>query len=188
MKILFIIFSLLFLGCTDRDSKVNSTTIKMQPKDYSTDFEKSKDSLISLLPSMKSDSLDCNADIYWKIVKRGKTSIPLLIESLTDTTMTNVYDHCKKSRLNVGEVSYFALEELAEFPAFVVTEIQFDFFDENGCWSFFDYFFDNKNKKEYQQKVKDFYTKNNYVFEKFENQELNECHRKHKIEGKLKLK
>jgi hypothetical protein len=189
MKNLIIIFAIFLLGCSDTDSnKADSTVDKILLADNSADFGKSKDSLISQLPEMKSDSLDCNADIYWRIIRRGKASIPLLIENLTDTTMTNIYDHCKKGKLNIAEVSYFALEELAEFPAFVVTQIQFDVIDEHGCWSFFDYFFDNKNKKAYQKKVKDFYNSNKYVFVKFDTKDLNDCRKKYKIDGKLKWK
>lgn len=46
---------------------------------------------------MKTDTLDCSADVYWKIIKRGKEYIPLLIEGLTDTTKTNIYNYCKKA-------------------------------------------------------------------------------------------
>ena len=147
----------------------------------------SKDSLISQLAEMKTDTLDCSADVYWKIVKRGKESIPLLIESLTDTTITNIYDHCKKGNLNVGEVSYFALEEIAEFPAFVVTHIQFDVITD-GCWSFYDYLYNNKNKPEYQKLVRIFYQSNIYKYDEFKKTELTDCHKKYGITGKYKWK
>jgi hypothetical protein len=152
------------------------------------EYTLTKDSLISQLAEMKTDTLDCSADVYWKIVKKGKKSIPLLIESLTDTTMTNVYDHCKNGKLSVGEVSYFALEELAEFPAFVVTHIQFDVIDEHGCWNFFDYLFDNKNKPEFQKMVRTFYQTNTYKYEEFKKSELTDCYKKYKIFGKYKWK
>lgn len=189
MKNLILLFAIFLFGCSVSDlNKTDSNADKNLPANHSADFKKSNDSLISQLPNMTSDSLDCNADIYWRIIKRGQASIPLLIESLSDTTMTNVYDHCKKGKLNVAEVSYFALEELAEFPAFVVTQIQFDVIDEHGCWSFFDYFFDNKNKIAYQTKVRDFYNTNKYVYVKFDAKDLTTCHKKYKIEGKLKWK
>lgn len=189
MKNFIFIFVLLLFGCSGNSpNKSEFTSTKNVSVNNHGDFTKSKDSLISLLPKMKAESLDCNADIYWRIISRGQSSIPLLIESLTDTTLTNVYNHCKKGRLNVAEVSYFALEELAEFPAFLVTQIQYDVYDENGCWSFFDDFFDNSTKKSYQKKIMEFYNSNNYVFVKFNNEELNECRKKYKISGKLKLK
>lgn len=145
----------------------------------------SKDSLISQLAKMTSDTLDCSAEVYWRIIQRGKKSIPLLIESLTDTTMTNIYNHCKKGRLNIGEVSYFALGEIADFPAAAVTHMQFDVFD-NGCWIFYEYFFDNKNKPKYQKLVETFYQTNQYTFEKFNKTELNDCYKKYKITGRYK--
>ncbi|MFB9095444.1 hypothetical protein ACFFVF_02860 [Flavobacterium jumunjinense] len=188
MKINLIILFLIFLSsCTDKSStKESLDNNKKQVLETSLAFENSKDSLITLLPEMKSNSLDCNANIYWRIIKRGKTSIPLLIESLTDTTMTNVYSNCKNGKLNVGEISYFALEEIAEFPAFAVTNIQFDVIDKNGCWSFFDYLFDNRNKKQYQKMARDFYKSNEYAYEKFDKKELKECRKKYQIEGKLR--
>ena len=189
MKNFIVIIAILLFGCSDNGPiKTEFTNIKKLTVDDHRDFTKSKDSLISLLPKMKAESLDCNADIYWRIICRGQSSIPLLIESLTDTTSTNVYNHCKNGKLNVAEVSYFALEELAEFPAFLVTQIQYDVYDENGCWSFFDDFFDNSTKKSYQKKIMEFYNSNNYVFVKFNNEELNACRKKYKIYGKLKLK
>lgn len=144
------------------------------------------DSLINLLRTMNANSLDCNAVVYWEIIKRGKASIPFLIESLTDTTMTNVYNKCKRGKLNVGEVSYFALEEIAEFPAFTVTHIQFDLIKQDGCWSFYDYLFDNKNKYDYQKMWRNFYNTNKYVYVRFNKRELTTCRKKYNIEGKYK--
>lgn len=186
----------LFLSCNSF-SEEQKTTVQngnensirdLKPNSNIGEYPVSKDSLISQLPEMKTDTLDCSADVYWKIIKRGKESIIPLIESLTDTTMTNIYDHCKKGNLNVGEVSYFALKELAEFPAFVVTHIQFDVLDVNGCWSFFDYLFDNKNKPEYQKMVRIFYQTNTYKFEEFKKSELKECYKNYKILGNYKWK
>ena len=146
----------------------------------------STDSLVSKLNEIKTDTLDCSADIYWKIIKRGKASIPFLIESLTDTTQTNIYNNCKKDKLTIGEVAYFALEEIAEFPAFKVTQIQFDV-NSDGCWNFYEYFFNPKNKKEYQVMIRKFYTENKYIYFKYNESELNNCQIKYKISGKFKI-
>jgi hypothetical protein len=101
--------------------------------------------------------------------------------------MTNIYNNCKRGKLNIGEASYFALQEIAEFPAFLVTNIQFDLI-ANGCWNFYEYLFDNRNKKDYQKMVSSFYytNTNKYVFVKYKQKELNKCYRLYKIEGKLK--
>ncbi len=184
-----IIFFTLLSSCINNNSD-NSNVLSTNITDLkrpTNSAVKQKDSLISMLPTMQSQTFDCSADTYWKIIKRGKASIPHLIESLTDTTMTNIYDDCKPGKLNVGEVSYFALEEIAEFPAFVVTHIQFDLV-VNGCWNFYDYFFDNRNKKEYQKMVRNFYNTNKYEYIKYDKKEIKKCYRIYKIEGKLKWK
>jgi hypothetical protein len=188
--IVLAIFFVLLTSCND-SNPYNSGELPEGKPAFSNStgrLIKHKDSLISMLPTMKTDTFDCTADIYWKIIQRGKASIPLLIESLTDTTMTNIYDDCKHGKLNIGEVSYFALQEIAEFPAFLVTHIQFDLI-VNDCWNFYGYFFDNRNKKDYQKMVYDFYNTyntNKYVFVKYDKKELNKCYRLYKIEGKLK--
>ncbi len=192
----YILFlSTLLLSCKssteEQRTTVNNdnkdTLVKLKINSDVSKYSVSKDSLISQLTNMKTDTLNCSAEVYWKIIKRGKESIPLLIESLTDTTKTNIYDQCKKSNLNVGEVSYFALEEIAEFPAFVVTHIQFDVISE-GCWSFYDYLYDNKNKPEYQKMARSFYQTNTYKYEEFKKSELTDCYKKYKILGKYKWK
>lgn len=149
----------------------------------------SKDSLISQLTNKEITSLDSNNSVYWEIIKRGEKSIPLLIESLCDTTQTNIYDKCKRGYLTIGDVSYFALEEIAEFPAFLVTKIQFCTVDvENNCWSFYDYLYNNENKPQFQKMVSDFYKSNVYIFKKFKKDEMNPARTKFKITGKLYLK
>jgi hypothetical protein len=68
--------------------------------------------MVDSLTYMNYDTLDCSADLYWRIVAKGKEAVPSLIEKLTDTTPTQVLFHCKKGTLNVGEVAYFALQEI----------------------------------------------------------------------------
>lgn len=195
MRITFVIPVLFFLlGCAnDGSTKGYFTGGRKHAVGTSQILEQPTDSLIALLPAMKSNSLDCNADAYWQIISRGRASIPLLIESLTDTTTTNIYNHCKNGKLNVGDISYFALEEIAEFPAFLVTHKQFDLLYGDGCWTFYDYLFNNTHKKEYQKMARDFYNANEYIFTKFDKQELNrrglnKCRNQYNITGKLKLK
>src|SRR4030095_9482030 len=74
--------------------------------------------MVDSLKYLKHDTLDCNADIYWRIVAQGDKAIPFLIDNLNDTTQTNISFHCKQTKLNVGELSYFALQQIGEFPAF----------------------------------------------------------------------
>ncbi|MFT3980868.1 MAG: hypothetical protein QM687_10395 [Ferruginibacter sp.] len=119
--------------------------------------------LIDSLPYMTADTFDCKAGLFWRIVARGREAIPPLMDKLTDTTPTNIRYHCKKTPLNVGEVAHFALLHIADFPAFVVTKIQFDVIniDETGqgCWSFYDFLFVNANKARYQKSMREWYDK-----------------------------
>lgn len=137
--------------------------------------------MVDSLKYLKVDTLDCSADLYWRIVAKGDKAIPFLIEKLTDTTQTKVRFHCKKTRLNVGEVSQFALTQIADFPAFLVTKIQFDVIvidDTNeGCWSFHDFLFINANKPRYQKNVRDWYEKQRlkYRVEKISKVKQTEC-------------
>ena len=143
------------------------------------------------VPFLYSDTLDCSADLYWRIVAKGEEAIPYLIAKLTDTLPTNIKFHCKKGRLNVGEVSYFAINEIGNFPMFLVTQMQFDLFEPDStggfCWSFYDFFFENSNKIIYQNKIQKWYQENHskYKAQTIPVKKLTECKRKYKIETYL---
>ena len=112
--------------------------------------------LVDSLNYLKEDTIDCNTDLYWRIISKGQDAIPALIDKLTDTSATKVRWHCKKTCLNVAEIAQFALVEIAYFPAAKITHWQFDLV-ENDCWNFYDYFFDNSNKAGYQKLVRSWY-------------------------------
>ncbi len=137
--------------------------------------------MVDSLQYLKADTLDCSADLYWRIIAKGDKAIQFLIDKLTDTTVTNVKFHCKKTRLNVGEIAQFALTEIASFPAFLVTKIQFDsiVIDETGkdCWSFYDFLFINTNKPRYEKNLKDWYfkQKTKYKAEKISKRKQTNC-------------
>jgi hypothetical protein len=143
--------------------------------------------MVDSLKYLRADKLDCTADIYWRIIGQEDKVIPFLIEKLSDTTSTNISFHCKSSKLNVAEVSYFALQQIASFPAHVITHIQFDVITDN-CWSFFDYFFNNQNKAAYQKMVRDWYTKNHSKFKKkkLAKEDRTDCHLAYKVESYYK--
>jgi hypothetical protein len=136
------------------------------------------------LQFIKADTFNCNADIYWRVVAQRRKAIPYLIEKLTDTTPTNIKYRCKKTTLNVGDVAHFALIDIAEFPAILVTHIQFDLFEENGCWNFYrDFLFINSKKIRYQKCVRDWYTKENkkYKVVKIPKTRQTKCQKKYGI-------
>lgn len=143
--------------------------------------------MVDSLQYLEADTLDCKAHLYWRIIAQGKKVIPFLIDKLTDTTKTNVRWHCKKSRLNVGEIAQFALEEIASFPAFLVTNIQYDliYADETGkgCWNFYDFFIINANKSRYQKNMSEWYKKEKlkYKAEKIPKARQTPCQKKYGI-------
>ena len=141
-------------------------------------------SMVDSLQYLKTDTLDCNASLYWRIVAQGDKAIPFLIDKLNDTALTNISHNCKTTKLNVGEVAYFALQQIAFFPAFVITQIQFDVFYGNACWSFFDYFFNNANKQHYKDLVRIWYDSNKTKFktQKISKKSLTECQKKYNID------
>src|SRR5262249_20820482 len=77
----------------------------------------------------------------------------------SDTVVTNIRWHCKKGKLNVAEIACFALDEIIFFPRAVITKMQFDLIID-GCWTFYDYFFENKNKAGFQKTLKEWYSLN----------------------------
>lgn len=153
-----------------------------------TDRFYTRDSLVLNLSDKNITVLDTNAVFYWEMIKRGEKSIPILIDCLSDTTLTNIYDKCKKGYLTVGDICYFALDEIAEFPAFLVTNIEFCTIDvENNCWSFYYYLFENQNKPQFKIMVREFYTSNDYYFKLFKKDEMTPERIKFNITGKLEL-
>jgi len=151
------------------------------------------ESMIDSLKYLRTDNLDCSADLYWRIIAKGDKAIPFLIDRLTDTTPTGVIDHCKKTILNVGELSQFALVQIADFPAFLVTKLQFDYIiiDETGkaCSNFYDFFFMNSNKQRYQTDVRNWYTKQKlkYKREKISVESQTQCQKKYGIATHYRL-
>lgn len=141
-------------------------------------------SMVDSLQYLKVDTLDCNASLYWRIVAQGDKAIPFLIDKLNDTTPRNISNKCKTPKLNVGEVAFFAVQQIAFFPAFAITHIQFDVIYSNGCWSFFEYFFNNSNKKSYQDLVRQWYDKNKTKFktEKISKKRLTDCQKLYHID------
>lgn len=187
-------FALLFLcsllfACVGSKKKTQHKSIS---KEVIIEWQNAEnDSLIATLANMKTDTLDCSAEAYWKIISKGKAMIPSLIEHLTDTTPTNIYHGCKNDKLNIGELSNFALEQIIDFPTYTVTEIQFDTVilkDGWHCWSFYDYLFkSNKNRKYYQDKVKAYYTNNvfdeTYEYHTIPDSLNTNCRKKYNITG-----
>lgn len=138
--------------------------------------------MVDSLHYLKANSLNCSADLYWRIISKGEKAIPFLIAKLTDTSSTNINSACKRTKLNVAEISYEALTEIAYFPMYLMTHIQFDVI-HNECWNFYDYFYKDENKKQFQKMVNDWYTKEkkNYKAKTISKKKLSDCQRKYNI-------
>jgi hypothetical protein len=149
------------------------------------------DSLIMKLAEMKTDTLDSTADIYWQIVLKGKEYIPKLIDCFADTTPTNIYHGCKGGTLTIGELCFFALDEIADFPAARVMRMQYcviEMKEDYPCFGWYYNVFDTENKAEFQKKVKLFYEKNEFEFKKLPEKHLTDCQKSLGITGKYYLK
>lgn len=143
-----------------------------------------KNDFVLKLSNLKSGNLDCSVKEYWELISKGKKSIPLLIENISDTTMSDVYNDCKKERLNVGELSFFALNEIVELPIYKITKIQFCVFDDQNCWSFYDYLFDNSKKIKLQTDLRNYFLKSKLIFKEYHKSEINDCMKKYSVNGK----
>ena len=144
--------------------------------------------MVDSLRYLEADTLDCRANLYWRIISKGEKAIPFLIDKLSDTTQSNVSFACKSARLNVGEISYFALNQIGYFPAFTITHIQFDYTDDNGCWIFYEYLFNNENKTKYQTLVKEWFARNQSKFhrQKIRKKKQSPCQKHYGINTYLK--
>ena len=72
------------------------------------------------------------------------------------------------------------------FPAFAITHVQFDLI-ENGCGTFFDYLFNNENKKDYQDLAWKWYVTNKTKFkaQKISKKNQTACQKKFGIDSYL---
>lgn len=192
MKLTIILLIAILLSCQEEEkrSSYGPANIDLITNDTNTiknTFRKSKDPLISRFPEIKTREIDSNSTVYWQMVKKGKAAIPALIDGLTDTTETNIYDKCKKGNLNIGELCFYTLIQIADFPPAAVTDMQFCTFDPNGCSGFDSYLLDNSMKPKFQEKVKTFYAENYYHFDTFKDTELNASQKKYGIRGRYNL-
>jgi hypothetical protein len=188
-KWIICLFLVAIAGCKHR-GRTDSGQIPIQSEipSFQQELFRQRDSVAALLRGMTAEKLDSSARAYWAIIQQGERMIPILLACLTETSPTSVHSECKKGKLNVGEVSYFALEELADFPTYLVTNTQYDLI-VNGCPNFYTNLFNDEYKPEYQKKATDFYRtyrKTNLQFSNYTAKELTVCRKLYKIEGRLK--
>ena len=150
-----------------------------------------QDDIIKLVDSIKyadGNYNSCNST-YWRIIKSGRKTIPLLISKMTDTAKTKAIGHCKKNFLTIGEVAYLTLKEIVDLPLFEITEIEFDVIDTIGCLiGFSDYL--QENQQLFQNRVKKWYDKNKsrLVWKRYNSYDLTICQRENGILGYYTLR
>jgi hypothetical protein len=144
---MLVFFPLLTLGQVDNKKLVDSLK-------YVTD-----------MPYMCESSLPydigCGSKIFWTVVQQKEAIIPLLIDNLTDTTTTPAYVPNLGGQYAVGDVAYFALNEIIDgIPTFKLLGVRFD---KHGC-GFCAYWnhlrADLKNRERFQKAVRQWYNKN----------------------------
>lgn len=138
--------------------------------------------MVDSLMYTKNDSAFGYSSIFWRIVQQKKLAIPYLIDKLNDTAITLVTYECKKSNLNVGDIAYFALDQIGDFPASTVMQSQFDVYSGN-CWSFYYWLFDNYNKPECKKKVSEFYSTSQFKWVVIPEKERSKAQKKYHITG-----
>ncbi len=129
------------------------------------------------------DAFNCNSAI-WQIIAKRKEAIPYLINLVGDSSLTSVNYHCKKDgKMKVGDVAFYALDEIVSVPMTYVTGRQFDLFHD-GCQEWvYDYI--EENRLVFQQQLQKWYqeSKENFIWERYEEKYLTECQRKNYIFG-----
>jgi|SRR5690554_5009374 hypothetical protein len=146
MKSYFLIVFLTFtlIGCGQE--------IKISQKNLINNLKEIEN--LPYLPELSGDS------IFWAVVKEGLNIVPLLIEKLDDTTITNAIVPNFGGFYTVADISN-------EIIATIIKDIPITEFvvksdsTSGGYWYYWDYVrADIENRKLYKKKVKNWYQKN----------------------------
>lgn len=189
------LFSILFIALFSCTNNLQITNLESSSSPGST-IQKSNilsshlniDSLILELEFLDQDGYTKDSSAYWEIVQIGEPAIPYLIQNITNRTRTNCTSICREDgTLTIGDISYAALNSIAEFPPFLVTGIQFCVIDTNGCGSFTEYLYNDENKKQLQAKCQDFYNRVTFKWVKMDSIEITSGHQAYGLTEKLKL-
>ena len=138
---------------------------------------------IDSLKTLRSDISECNT-IYWRVVALGKEAIPILIENISDTSLTKARLPCKKTNVRAGDICYAALTEIFNIHLFYVTNMQFDVFDEKGCQSgVFEYL--DRERQKFKGQITEYYNKyqNKLKLKKYVDLDKNNCKQKNELAG-----
>ena len=124
-----------------------------------TDNKKLVDSLkfITEVPYIN----NCYNPIFWKIVSKGKEVVPALIDKMTDTQrLKEVYVPMFGGEYTVADVAYQAMGEIIKgIPTFELLGVPFSE-DCGYCSYWFHVRESKKNRKKFQQAVRQWYELN----------------------------
>lgn len=103
----------------------------------------------------------CGDKIFWNVVQRKQSIVPILIDLLADTTSTTATVASFGGQWTVGDIAYTALQEIIkDLPTFDLLGVKFD---KEGCgycayWNHLRN--DINNRKKFQGSLRDWYKKN----------------------------
>lgn len=189
---LFIVLVIVLLSCSETietpKQEISSAHSGKTQKSDIVFKDDTIDSLILELEFLDQDGYTKDSSAYWELVKIGEPAIPYLIENITNNTRTKCSSICREDgTLTIGDISYSALNKIADFPAFLVTGIQFCVIDMNGCGSFSEYLYNDENKEHLQSKCRDFYNRVSFKTVKLDSIEITAGHLTYGLTEKLKL-
>jgi hypothetical protein len=105
--------------------------------------------------------IGCGSAIFWKVVQQKETIIPLLIDKLADSTTTEAFVANFGGRYAVGDVAYYALEEIIHgIPTFELLGVPFDADGCGSCSYWYHLRKDIENRKRFRKAFSKWYRKN----------------------------
>ncbi|MBI9059457.1 MAG: hypothetical protein JEZ01_16965 [Labilibaculum sp.] len=136
------------------------------------------------------NSIGCGDKLFWDIVIEKENAIPLLIESLIDTTKTSAIVPNLPYNYTIADIAYHALQEIIDdIPTFDLLGVEFD---KNGCGycSYWKHLSIYENRKTFKEDVKIWYAinKKNLRWIKSDKVLTGDCSFSHPNGGHYKLK
>lgn len=136
------------------------------------------------------NSIGCGDKLFWDIVMEKEYAIPLLLESLTDTTKTTAQVPLLPYRYTVADIAFQALQEIIDgIPIFELLDVEFD---KNGCGycSYWQHLSKYNNREEFKKNIKSWYSnnKNNLIWVNDDKILTGDCSFNHPNQGHFKLK
>jgi hypothetical protein len=141
---------------------------------------------VDSLKYVTGDAFDCSS-LVWRIVATKQDAIQILIDKLSDTTLTKATYKCTNTFLRVGDLAYLALDQILPLPFFSVTGMQCDVI-ENGCQvGVFTYI--ETNRKKFNAQVQKYYDikKNTMEWIQFDSNHLIPCRTMNNVKGYYKV-